>query len=128
MTAQTRAWLTLAALSGLIAVAAGAFGAHGVSDLKAKDWLRTGSEYQLVHALAVFACFVLWRAGGRVAGVSAWLFLAGSALFSGSLYLMALTPGRWMVLATPLGGLLLLIGWATLAWAAASAPRADSGA
>ena len=122
MTAQTRAWLTLAALSGLIAVAAGAFGAHGVSDLKAKDWLRTGSEYQLVHALAVLACFPLLRAGVRRAGVCAWLFLIGAALFSGSLYLMALTTGRWMVLLTPLGGLVMLIGWASLAWAVVTAP------
>ena len=125
MTAQTRAWLTLAALSGLVAVAAGAFGAHGVSDLKAKDWLRTGSEYQLVHALAALACFPLSRAGVRRAAVCAWLFLAGAALFSGSLYLMALTPGRWMVLLTPLGGLVLLIGWASLAWAVVTAPGDD---
>ncbi|HEX4180844.1 MAG TPA: DUF423 domain-containing protein [Caulobacteraceae bacterium] len=118
MTAQTRAWLTLAALSGLVAVAAGAFGAHGVQDLKAKDWLRTGSEYQLAHAVAALACFPLWAAGVRGARVSAWLFLIGAALFSGSLYLMALTPDRWMVLITPLGGLVLLAGWATLAWAA----------
>ena len=118
MTPKTRTWLTLAALSGLVAVAAGAFGAHGVSDPRAKDWLRTGSEYQLVHALAALACFAVWRAGARLAQVAAWLFLIGAGLFSGSLYLMALTPGRWMVLATPLGGLLLLAGWATLAWAA----------
>jgi len=117
MTAQTRLWLTLAALNGLIAVAAGAFGAHGVSDLKAKDWLRTGAEYQLVHALAVFACFTVWRAGASAAGAAAWLFLIGAAMFSGSLYLMALTSQRWMVLATPVGGLFLLAGWATLAWA-----------
>ncbi len=117
MTPQSRLWLTLAALNGLIGVAAGAFGAHGVADLKAKDWLRTGAEYQLVHALAVFACFAVWRAGAGAAGVAAWLFLVGVALFSGSLYLMALTTQRWMVLATPAGGLFLLAGWATLAWA-----------
>ena len=124
MTAQTRTWLTLAALSGLIAVAAGAFGAHGVTDLKAKDWLRTGAEYQLVHALAVFACFTVWRAGAKGAGIAAWLFLAGSVLFSGSLYLMALTAQRWMVLATPLGGLFFLAGWAMLAWAIFTAREA----
>jgi uncharacterized membrane protein YgdD (TMEM256/DUF423 family) len=123
MTPQTRLWLALAALSGLIAVAAGAFGAHGVSDLKAKEWLRTGAEYQLVHALAVFACFTIWRTGASAAGVAAWLFLIGSALFAGSLYLMALTPQRWMVLATPLGGLFLLAGWATLAWAVIAGTR-----
>ena len=115
--------MTLAAFYGLIAVAAGAFGAHGVSDLKAKDWLRTGAEYQMVHALAVFACFAVWRMGAGAAGVAAWLFLIGAALFSGSLYLMALTTQRWMVLATPLGGLFLLAGWATLAWAVFAGTR-----
>jgi uncharacterized membrane protein YgdD (TMEM256/DUF423 family) len=118
MSPQARIWLTLAALNGLIAVAAGAFGAHGVSDLKAKDWLRTGAEYELAHALAVFACVFVWRMGAGAAGIAAWLFLIGAALFSWSLYLMALTGQRWMVLATPLGGLFLLAGWATLAWAA----------
>jgi len=125
MNAQTRLWLILAALNGLVAVAAGAFGAHGVADLKAKDWLRTGAEYQLVHALAVFACFVVWKAGASAAGVAAWLFLVGAALFSGSLYLMALTTQRWMVLATPLGGLFLLVGWATLAWAIFTGARSS---
>jgi len=117
MNPQNRLWMILAAVNGFIAVAAGAFGAHGEADLKAKDWLRTGAEYQLVHALAVFACFVVWRAGAGAASIAAWLFLIGAALFSGSLYLMALTTQRWMVLATPLGGLFLLAGWATLAWA-----------
>jgi uncharacterized membrane protein YgdD (TMEM256/DUF423 family) len=123
MNTQARLWLTLAALNGLIAVAAGAFGAHGVSDLKAKDWLRTGTEYELAHALAVFACFVVWRMGASAAGVAAWLFLIGAALFSWSLYLMALTGQRWMALATPIGGLFLLLGWATLAWAAFAGTR-----
>jgi uncharacterized membrane protein YgdD (TMEM256/DUF423 family) len=127
LTTQTRAWLTLAALWGLMAVAAGAFGAHGVADPKAKEWLRTGAEYQLVHALAVFACFSLWRTGAGAAGWAAWLFLIGAALFAGSLYLMALTPQRWMALATPLGGLFLLAGWATLAWAAFAGTRSAPG-
>ena len=123
MNTQARIWLTLAALNGLIAVAAGAFGAHGVSDLKAKEWLRTGAEYELAHALAVFACFVVWRMGASAAGLAAWLFLIGAALFSWSLYLMALTGQRWMVLATPVGGFFLLAGWATLAWAAFAGTR-----
>ena len=123
MNPQTRTWLVMAALYGLMAVAAGAFGAHGVADPKAKDWLRTGAEYQMVHALAVFACFTVWRAGASLASAAAWLFLIGASLFSGSLYLMALTPQRWMVLATPLGGLFLLAGWATLAWAIVAGTR-----
>ena len=114
----SRIWLGLAALNGFVAVAAGAFGAHGVADPRAKDLLKTGAEYQLIHALAVFACFALWRAGSRVAGVAAWLFIAGSMLFPGSLYLLALTSQRWPGPITPIGGLLFLLGWATLAWAA----------
>jgi uncharacterized membrane protein YgdD (TMEM256/DUF423 family) len=98
-----------------------------MADPKAKEWLRTGAEYQLVHALAVFACFSLWRTGAGAAGVAAWLFLIGAGLFAGSLYLMALTPQRWMVLATPLGGLFLLAGWATLAWAAFAGTRSTGG-
>jgi uncharacterized membrane protein YgdD (TMEM256/DUF423 family) len=128
MNAQTRSWLTLAALYGLIAVAAGAFGAHGVADPKAKEWLHTGAEYQLLHALAVFACFSLWRAGAKAAGLAAWLFLVGAGLFSGSLYLMALSSQRWMVLATPLGGLFMLAGWAVLAWAAFAGTRGGADA
>jgi len=123
MNPQTRIRLTLAAMSGLIAVAAGAFGAHGLADLRAKELMRTGAEYQLIHALAVFACFAIWECGGRAAGIAAWCFLAGATLFSGSLYVIALTGERWTGPITPIGGLLLLAGWATLAWAAAMAKR-----
>ena len=118
MSSQTRIWLTLAALSGLIAVGFGAFGAHGVSDPRAKELLRTGAEYQLIHALAVFACFSLYRAGAPAAGIAAWLFLLGALLFSGSIYALALTPMRWFGPVTPIGGLCFIAGWAVLAWAA----------
>ena len=117
MDRRSRALLALAALSGLIAVAAGAFGAHGVADLRAKDWLHTGAEYELIHALAVFACFSVWRAGARGAELAGWLFLAGSSLFSWSLYLMAITEQVWLGAVTPVGGLLLLAGWTVLSWA-----------
>jgi uncharacterized membrane protein YgdD (TMEM256/DUF423 family) len=118
MSSQTRIWLTLAALSGLIAVGFGAFGAHGVGDPRAKELLRTGAEYQLIHALAVFACFNLYRAGAPAAGIAAWLFLLGALLFSGSIYGLALTPMRWFGPVTPIGGLCFIAGWAVLAWAA----------
>jgi uncharacterized membrane protein YgdD (TMEM256/DUF423 family) len=123
MSLQTSAWLVLAALNGLVAVGFGAFGAHGVSDLKAKELLRTGAEYQLIHALAVIACFVVWRAGTGAAGVAAWLFLAGCLLFPGSLYLLALTSQRWAGPITPIGGLAFILGWGTLAWAAWAGTR-----
>lgn len=110
--------LFLAGLSGLIGVAMGAFAAHGVSDEAAAGWLRTGGQYQLLHSLAVFAGFSLDpHARGRAARTAAWLFLAGVLLFSGSLYLMAFTGIRALGMVTPMGGVLLMAGWAALAWA-----------
>ena len=98
-------------------MAAGAFGAHGVTDPVAKGWLETGGHYQLIHALAAIACVLAVRQGvGSLA--SAWLFLAGALIFSGTLYLMALGAPRILGAITPVGGLLLLAGWAWLAWSA----------
>lgn len=98
-----------AALSGALAVAAGAFGAHGVTG-KAAEWLRTGGEYQLIHAVAAL---VAARMGASGPG---WCFVAGGAVFAGSLYLMALGLPRWLGAVTPIGGLLLIAGWVWLAW------------
>lgn len=102
----------LAALSGAIAVAAGAFGAHGASG-QAAEWLRTGGQYQLVHAVAALV------AGRMAARVPAWLFVAGGAIFAGTLYLMALGLPRWLGAVTPLGGAALIAGWVCLAVGAA---------
>ena len=123
MEVQARTWMVLAALSGLMAVAAGAFGAHGVADPQAKSWLQTGAQYQMVHALAVFACVMLWRLGGTTAQIAAWLFLAGGLLFAGSLYLMAFGAPRILGAVTPVGGVLLILGWAALAWTALAGAR-----
>ena len=121
---EPRIWLTLASLWGFIGVAAGAFGAHGVADPKAKAWLETGGHYQTTHALAVFACFVVWRLlDSPAAGIAAWLFLAGALIFSGSLYLMAFGGPRILGAVTPIGGLLLLAGWLVLAWATFAGTR-----
>lgn len=106
----------LAALSGLAAVAAGAFGAHGAATPEAAERLRTGGGYQLAHALAVFAALTV---PGRSARAAAWLFLLGGAVFGGSLYMLAFTGARSWGAVTPVGGLLLLAGWAALAWAGA---------
>lgn len=118
-----RTWMTLAALGGLASVGFGAFGAHGVADPQAQGWLRTGAEYGLIHCLAVFACAVVAQMGGARARVAAPLFLGGAAIFSGSLYAMALGAPRWFGAITPIGGLLFLIGWAVLAWAARAVDR-----
>jgi uncharacterized membrane protein YgdD (TMEM256/DUF423 family) len=117
MPLRMRVLLGLAAINGLLAVAAGAFGAHGAVGA-ARDWLRTAGEYGLIHSLAVFAAFLLVREGSRAAGVAAWLFLAGAVIFSGSLDVMAVSGQLWLGAITPIGGLLLLAGWASLAFAA----------
>jgi len=99
----------LAALSGGLAVAAGAFGAHGASGLPA-ELLKTGAQYQMVHAIA--ALVALTRPSGRAAG---WCFVGGGALFAGSLYALALGAPKLIGIVTPFGGLALIAGWVVLA-------------
>ena len=120
---KDRVLLGLAAIIGFVSVAAGAFGAHAATGA-AKDWLRTAGEYGLIHALAVFAAVMLIREGSRAAGIAAWLFLTGAVIFSGSLDAMAISGQLWLGAVTPIGGLLLLAGWATLAFAALTKPAA----
>jgi uncharacterized membrane protein YgdD (TMEM256/DUF423 family) len=125
MTAWTpRTWTGLAAISGLLAVAFGAFAAHGLAQAKPIEWLHTGSQYQMVHALAVFAALALHRAGAKGMGLVAGLFLVGTALFSGSLYAMALGGPRLLGAITPLGGLSFMAGWALMAWRGFTLPQA----
>lgn len=102
----------LAALSGAAAVLAGAFGAHGAEG-RAAEWLRTGAEYQMVHAVAALVALSWPRGRG-----SAMLFVAGGALFAGTLYGMALGGPRWLGALTPLGGAAMIAGWLVLALAA----------
>jgi uncharacterized membrane protein YgdD (TMEM256/DUF423 family) len=110
----TRAnWLTLAALAGFACVGFGAFAAHGVTDPRAQELLRTGALYGFVHALATLAAGVLTPR----ATLAPALFLAGIALFCGSLWAMALGAPRWLGVVTPFGGLSFLAGWLALAWA-----------
>lgn len=105
-------WLAiLAALSGAIAVGAGAFGAHGASG-QAQEWLKTGAHYQLIHAVAALVALRMETRG------SAWLFIGGGAIFAGTLYLMALGAPRWFGAITPIGGAMLIAGWLWLAWVA----------
>jgi uncharacterized membrane protein YgdD (TMEM256/DUF423 family) len=121
-----RLFATLGALSGFIAVGAGAFGAHALRTRLTPDLLavfETGARYQMYHALAlVAAAWVVSRWPGSLAVWAGWLFLAGTIVFSGSLYTLALSGVRWLGVITPLGGLCFLAGWLCLALAAARAP------
>jgi uncharacterized membrane protein YgdD (TMEM256/DUF423 family) len=120
MRGTQRTWMMLAAASGFVAVAAGAFAAHGLADAKAAEVVRTGATYEMFHALAMLACVALAPTAPRVRFAQP-LFLVGSVLFSGSLYALALGAPHWTGIITPLGGLLFLAGWAVLAWAALGA-------
>jgi len=105
-------WIAiLAALSGALAVAAGAFGAHGASG-QAGEWLKTGGQYQLIHAVAALVALKMAAKG------PAALFVVGALVFAGTLYLMALGAPRWLGAITPLGGAALIAGWLWLAWIA----------
>src|SRR5580658_6867813 len=100
-----RVWTVLAALNGFLAVAFGAFAAHGAHDPKAQELLRTGSTYEMTHALAMLACAGLAAAGLAKPRIAPALFLAGAALFSGSLYALALGAPHAVGIVTPFGGL-----------------------
>ena len=118
-----RTFALIGALLGFVGVAAGAFGAHALrARLTPGDLaiFETAARYQLIHAVALLG--VAWatsRWPGAAASAAGWLFVAGTLVFSGSLYLLVLTGARWMGAITPLGGLALLAGWLALAWAVA---------
>jgi uncharacterized membrane protein YgdD (TMEM256/DUF423 family) len=114
-------WLLVGAVNGFLAVAAGAFAAHGLEgrvSLRALEIFQTAAQYHLTHALAIVAASLVRGPGAGRASFAAWLFLAGIVLFSGSLYFLVLANSTALVLATPLGGVSLLAGWAALAFAA----------
>ena len=104
----------LAALNGLLAVSIGAFGAHGLSDPQAKAWIATAVQFQLPHAAAVLA-LLAWRPKWRLAPA---LLGAGALLFAGALQALGLGGPRWLGMVAPLGGTLMVAGWATVLWGA----------
>ncbi len=120
--AVERALVIVGALSGFVSVAAGAFGAHALKARLPADLLAvfdTGARYQLAHALAIVAAaWAVSRWPGSGAALAGWLFVAGTILFSGSLYALALTGVRALGAITPIGGVAFLAGWLALAWAA----------
>ena len=115
-----RAAMVLGAALAGVAVAAGAFGAHGLRGRLAPDLLETfatAARYQLIHGVALILTALAedrWPQGRLTP--ARWMFLAGTVAFSGSLYLLALTGTRAVGAITPVGGVLLIAGWATFAW------------
>ncbi len=119
---MTRLFFALGALFALLAVAAGAFGAHALEARLEPDRLDTfelGVRYQMYHALGLLAvawATTRWPGGGTT--VAGWLFVAGILIFCGTVYALGLGAPRWLGAITPIGGLSFLAGWLLLAWAA----------
>ena len=107
--------VALGAVNAALAVAAGAFAAHGLRERltpRALEVFETGARYHLIHAVAMVLCGVL------AVRSSGWIFQAGIVLFSGSLYALALTDVKALGAITPFGGLAFIVGWLWLAYAA----------
>ncbi len=117
-------WITLAAGSGALAVAAGAFGAHGlrgrVSDELLSSW-STAAHYHLLHSAVLLALGLFTVSTQKSVVLPGSLFSLGILLFSGSLYGLVLTQQSWLGPLTPIGGLLLVAGWLALFWLARTA-------
>jgi uncharacterized membrane protein YgdD (TMEM256/DUF423 family) len=125
---MAKTYLLIAALNGFIAVALGAFGAHGLKQRLSADMLavyQTGVQYHFYHTFALFAVALLMlqmpllnislSTALRWSGI---LFVVGIVIFSGSLYVLSITGIRWLGAITPLGGVAFLAGWLWLARAA----------
>ena len=121
--------VALGAVLGGLAVAVGAFGAHGLQGRVPPEMLtifEVGVRYQMYHALALVLLGLFAGRGPSPAplevpagvGPAAWLFVVGIVLFSGSLYALVLTGTRWLGAITPIGGVAFLVGWALFARAA----------
>jgi len=118
-----RLFMVIAALSGALSVALGAFGAHALEARLSADLLgtfETGVRYQFYHTLALLAVVAAigrWPAS-NLPVIAGWLFIAGIVVFSGSLYLLVMTGTRWLGAITPIGGVAFIAGWLLLALAA----------
>lgn len=114
-----KALLLIGALDAALAVILGAFGAHGlkarVSEARLDVW-HTACEYQFYHALGILLIVLLAAQFSSHLLPAAWVLLAGTLIFSGSLYLLVLTDTAWLGAITPIGGMTLIAGWCILAW------------
>lgn len=117
-----RLLIVVAALNMAIAVGAGAFGAHGLKRILDPDMLsiwHTAVTYQVMHALGMLLlALMLSRSGISLFAIAGWTMFAGIVLFSGSLYWLALSGTRVLGMITPLGGVLFIVSWLLVAWAA----------
>lgn len=115
-------WIQTSAVLGLLGVAIGAFGAHGLKNrLEETGYaaqFQTGVLYHFVHTLALLGVALLLHhatnAPPKALRIAPWMFVGGIVLFSGSLYVLAITGTRWLGAVTPLGGVMFIIGWALL--------------
>jgi len=116
-----RNFVLLGAVAAFLAVALGAFGAHGLRSRLSPEMLavfETGVRYHMFHALAlILVGLIMGRWGGWLIQAAGWCFVAGILLFSGSLYALALSGVTMIGAVTPIGGLAFLAGWACLAFA-----------
>jgi uncharacterized membrane protein YgdD (TMEM256/DUF423 family) len=123
---MVKIWLLLAAFFGLLSVALGAFGAHSLKnilDAYGKSIYEKAVLYQMFHSMALFAVGVLQHLYKGISFSPAGFgFFIGILLFSGSLYVLAISGVKWLGAITPIGGLAFLFGWAWLLWALSKVP------
>ena len=115
-----RFFFAAGSISAFLAVALGAFAAHGLKGKLEPEMFavfEVGARYHMYHALALLA--VAWASSrwpGTAVTAAGWLFIAGTIVFSGTLYLLSVTGLRWLGMITPIGGLAFLVGWLLLLW------------
>lgn len=126
MNSTAKWFLVIGALNGALVVALGAFGAHALKARLAPELLavyQTGIQYHMLHALGLLGVglLALHLPDSALLKWSGWLMLAGIVLFSGSLYLLAMTGLRWLGAVTPIGGMAFIVAWCALAVSVARA-------
>ncbi len=117
---MAKLFLMMASFSGLLAVLIGAFGAHGLKQKLAEDMMavyQTGVQYHFYHTFGLLAVGILLQQFPHTGAfkLSGWMMVVGMVMFSGSLYLLAITGTRWLGAITPIGGLAFIIAWAAMA-------------
>lgn len=117
---MARSLLLIASCSGALAVMLGAFGAHVLRSRLTPELLaiyQTGVQYHFYHTFALLSCALLVYSGmdNSAMRVAAYAFIAGMLIFSGSLYVLAIADLRWLGAVTPIGGMVLIVGWLALA-------------